>query len=236
MRKLVIITGASGGIGSELTKLIAKNNEEYLCHAFARNANKLTHVLGDTRFQNISPIICDFSTDCNELFNSWLQSTHWSEICETVLVLNAFTISPISSISSLKESSILENIKVNIISQIGLVRAVLMRCRLDKLPLRIIQLDSGAAYRPIRGWGLYCAAKAYMSMFLRTLQLEENISVTLFDPGVVDTNMQQEIRAATPDVFPDVDLFRDYHVNGQLADPAKVAYEIYTRYIQQWDP
>jgi NAD(P)-dependent dehydrogenase (short-subunit alcohol dehydrogenase family) len=64
---------------------------------------------------------------------------------------------------------------------------------------RIINLSSGAALRPLEGWSAYCAAKAGLAMLTRSLALEygeAGIRAFGFAPGVVDTDMQAEIRAS----------------------------------------
>mgnify|MGYP000082206894 CR=1 FL=1 len=42
-------------------------------------------------------------------------------------------------------------------------------------------------------------------------------------PGVVDTEMQSEIRAASPGAFPELQKFVDYKAEGKLLDPEFVA-------------
>jgi NAD(P)-dependent dehydrogenase (short-subunit alcohol dehydrogenase family) len=59
----------------------------------------------------------------------------------------------------------------------------------------IVNLGSGAALLPVRGRAAYCAAKAGLVMFSKTLALElatENIRVNALCPGAIDTPMLRE--------------------------------------------
>src|SRR5690606_15700892 len=63
----------------------------------------------------------------------------------------------------------------------------------------IVNLSSGAAHRPMEGWSAYCAGKAGLAMVTQSLALEygaRGIRAFGFAPGVVDTDMQGEIRAS----------------------------------------
>ncbi len=59
----------------------------------------------------------------------------------------------------------------------------------------IVNLGSGAALRPVHGRVAYCAAKAGLVMFSKTLALElaaDNIRVNALCPGAIDTPMLRE--------------------------------------------
>jgi benzil reductase ((S)-benzoin forming) len=71
-------------------------------------------------------------------------------------------------------------------------------------------------------------------MYLKGLQLEEEIEVVSYDPGVVDTNMQALIRSTDKDKFQFVQKFEDYYKNGSLNSPQKVAEDIWKRYLIDW--
>src|SRR5690625_7330881 len=67
-----------------------------------------------------------------------------------------------------------------------------------------------------------------MNMNTQTLRIEQGElqtgnKIIAFSPGVMDTNMQGEIRASHYDDFIDVDQFKAYHKNDQLLDPNVVA-------------
>ncbi len=232
MSKLMIVTGACGGIGRELVKRIVLE-EGLRCCAFVRDAEKLCKVVGSDCFQKTIPIVHDFEA-VSDQWKKDVESLLSPEVREVTLILTACLIGPISKVSDLPSEEIQRNIMTDVMSQVLLVQRLTACCKGKSLPLKIVQLDSGAAYRPICGWSLYCAAKAYMSMFLKTLHAEKEAQVVLYDPGVVDTDMQRQIRTSTQENFPDVELFRKYHMDGKLKNPAAVAREIYERYIIDW--
>lgn len=121
-------------------------------------------------------------------------------------------------------------------SQARLVDDVIYMADKFHLTVRIIQFDSGATYRPIGGWALYCASKAYMSMYLKVLASERmDCKIVLFDPGVVDTGMQQNIRDADTEAFKDRPAFEQYKQDGKLNTPDEVADFVVRHYIENWD-
>lgn len=73
------------------------------------------------------------------------------------------------------------------------IRAVLPSLR--KTRGRIILTSSGAAINAYQGWGCYGASKAVLNHIALTLAVEEpDVTTISVRPGVVDTEMQREIR------------------------------------------
>ncbi|MGK9939449.1 SDR family NAD(P)-dependent oxidoreductase, partial [Salmonella enterica subsp. enterica] len=86
---------------------------------------------------------------------------------------------------------------------------------------------SGAARRPVEGWSAYCAGKAALDMFARSvnaeyasLRAERGVRAVALAPGVVDTGMQAAIREAD---FAQVERFRSLKANAQLTSPDEAA-------------
>ena len=75
-------------------------------------------------------------------------------------------------------------------------------------PLNVVHLTSGAARRAIPRWGAYCMTKAAAAMGWQVLSQEnDNVTVHLVDPGVVDTDMQAGLRAkGDPNAAPETAL------------------------------
>lgn len=221
---MVIITGATGGIGAALTRKVLLSGKP--CFAVVRNANKLGNALSGLDRSKL--FVVDYQLNS---FAEALSGATPPQISQIALVLSAFDISPIKRAAELTKEEIRKNIEFNIAEQIEItIKALEFSISVD-CPLRIINLDSGAAYRPISGWSMYCAGKAYMNMFLKVFSQENGISLALYDPGVVDTKMQETIRAADQRHFPSVEKFIDLHLSNRLHSPDEVAEDILKRYL-----
>jgi NAD(P)-dependent dehydrogenase (short-subunit alcohol dehydrogenase family) len=115
-----------------------------------------------------------------------------------ILVNNAGVIDPIAEVAASDPAAWAQNISINLIGAYNVVRAVLpdMLSRGGGL---IVNVSSGAAYRPLEGWSAYCAGKAGLAMLTRSIALEtagKGIRIFGFSPGTIDTDMQVKIRAS----------------------------------------
>lgn len=91
---------------------------------------------------------------------------------------------------------------------------------------RMVNISSGAAHQGIPGWGMYCTSKAALFMLGQLLKdelVQRNIWFGSVRPGIVDTPMQEEIRALKPESFPMVEQFRQYKATGALVTSELVA-------------
>ena len=91
----------------------------------------------------------------------------------------------------------------------------------------IVNISSGAGSYPIGSWSTYCAAKAGLSLFTEVMQVDHpDLHCFAISPGIVDTEMQGEIRRLDQNDFPDKQRFIDYKNKGELSQPAEVAQKI----------
>jgi NAD(P)-dependent dehydrogenase (short-subunit alcohol dehydrogenase family) len=93
---------------------------------------------------------------------------------------------------------------------------------LRKTAGRIVITSSGAAVHSYSGWGPYCASKAALRSIGETLGLEERTITTVsVRPGVVDTEMQRELREQHLSVLDEVDQmkFGSLKKDGKLLRP-----------------
>ena len=227
MNKLTtfVVTGASGGIGKALTMhLLKQYAEAYFvlmqrCGPPQELCDRVLTVEMDFANPKTEEMIPD---ECRQKI-----------LCadEVFLILCSGMIEPIGKVGELHAQVLQDSVFVNVLASAKLINEVL---GMAAGKLKVIQLDSGAAYRPIDGWAAYCAAKAYLSMYLRVVKEEGKAQVVCFDPGVVDTQMQAQIRGASREQCKDVQRFKEYHALGQLRLPQDVAEQITDRYILQW--
>jgi NAD(P)-dependent dehydrogenase (short-subunit alcohol dehydrogenase family) len=90
----------------------------------------------------------------------------------------------------------------------------------------LVNLSSGAATKTYWGWAAYCASKAAVDQLTRVVALEEEgnglLAFSVY-PGLVDTDMQAAIRAASEADFPDGPRFRRAKEENRFNSPAWVA-------------
>ncbi len=134
--------------------------------------------------------------------------TSWSEVDEAVSLLaghfggiggvvnNAGTIQPIGRIEDTDPAAWAKLVEVNVTGAYHGVRAVLPHLSDGGV---VLNVSSGAAVRPMEGWSAYCASKAALAMLTQSVHHEHGgrgVRAYGFRPGVVDTGMQEEIRAS----------------------------------------
>ena len=115
-----------------------------------------------------------------------------------ILVNNAGVIEPIGPIAESDPGVWRRNIEINLIGAYNAVRAILPKM-IAAGHGTLINVSSGAAHRPLEGWGAYCSAKAGLAMLTTVIMLEtagSGVRVFGLSPGVIDTDMQGRIRSS----------------------------------------
>ncbi len=204
----IFITGVSKGLGKEFV-------DYFLTAGHLVTGIGRSHSFDHTNFNFIH---CDLS-NVNEVKSVKFDCKE----NEVVLINNAGIIGNIKRISDQNESDIQEVMTVNAIAPMILCQGFLRQTN-DDNKLTIINISSGAANRPIPSWAAYCSSKIAMDRFSETIYLEEqekgrNINVFSVAPGVIDTSMQEKIRATNKVDFSSLDNFRSLHENGELTSP-----------------
>ena len=87
---------------------------------------------------------------------------------------------------------------------------------------RVLNISSGLGRRAMAGQASYCAVKAGLDHLSRAIALDEaqqanGARAVSLAPGVIDTDMQVQLRGAGPEGFPDHELFVQMHSGGQLS-------------------
>jgi benzil reductase ((S)-benzoin forming) len=96
---------------------------------------------------------------------------------------------------------------------------------------RVLFISSGLGRRAMAGSAAYCAQKAGLDHFARALALEEEARpngarVASVAPGIIDTDMQKQLRGADPQRFPERVKFDEFHRSGALDSPAIAAAKV----------
>jgi len=219
--KLAIISGGSRGLGAAL------------CEQYAESGCKLVE------FSRSAPhpfsIRCDFSNpgDLAEVVAEHLEALAEQRFDEIVVISNAATLDPIGPASRRAAIDIQRNLDTSFVSAIMFMTEAVRAFQNVVARKTVINISSGAALKGHAGWSLYCASKAGLENYIRALAAEQALEPRPFsalniDPGVMDTSMQEAIRASAVEDFPTLGRFIELHREGALRHPAKVAEAIRT--------
>jgi 3-oxoacyl-[acyl-carrier protein] reductase len=191
--KVIIVTGASRGIGAAAASALAQAGATVVLTARdATLTQDVARAIGDAAWARP----CDVSDYA--AFAALVAATRARFGRLDGLINNAGVIEPIARVAASDPAVWARNIGINLIGAYHAIRAVLPEM-LASGGGTIVNVSSGAAIRPQEGWSAYCSAKAGLHMLTRSVALEtagQGIRVFGFQPGTTDTDMQVLIRAS----------------------------------------
>lgn len=210
------ITGTSKGIGKAAAELLLED-EKNVVIGLSRSQKIYTH--------NYRHVTLDLAnTDAVKSFDF----EHHDDAKKIVLINNAGTIIEIRRTGYLKDSTIESSMNVNLISPCILINKFIKTYSDFHGKKIILNVSSGAGKYPVDAWSAYCASKAGLDLFSSVVAEEQKITAGDFRifsvaPGVVDTDMQSDLRKIDKKEFSRVDDFIGYKEKGQLYSTEYVA-------------
>lgn len=109
------------------------------------------------------------------------------------VILNAGVLDPVAKVADAKLEDWRKLYEINLLSPLALSAAAIPHLRSTKG--RIVFVSSGASVHPYHGWSAYGSSKAALNHLANTIQAEEpDLFAVSIAPGVVDTEMQSDIR------------------------------------------
>ncbi len=225
-KSLLILTGHSKGLGRALMDFYL-NKTEFQVLAVSRTTLGISH-------PNLTEISLDLG-DLEVLETKLPDIFPKDEFKEIILINNAGVIGEIKPIGKLDPKKLRNSVNVNLLAPMYITNAFKDAYR-DSAALKMVcNISSGAASKPVSGWGGYCSTKAALAMFTMVASKESstpNFKFYSLAPGIVDTEMQGDIRNAESSDFPEIEKFRGYKENGNLSTPEEVAEKIATMLSQ----
>lgn len=220
---VIIITGGSKGIGKAIAKKYV--NKNYKVYSLARSTSDL---------KNVTQITVDLSNlkDTEACFKNLLEKIKKQIITSITLINNAGRLGKISTIENLTSNDITNTIQLNIATPIVLTSLFIKSTQSITCKKQVINISSGAATKPYEGWSVYCTSKAAIDMLTKTVASEQKLikngvkCIALY-PGVVDTNMQSQIRETSESDFKNLQRFINLKENKELYTTEFVADTIY---------
>ncbi|CAM4201825.1 SDR family oxidoreductase [Zobellia nedashkovskayae] len=191
--KVIIITGASSGIGEATALKLSKEGAKVVLTA--RREEKLEELKKKIENQGGEALIVTGDvtkkSDYEELVKKTLE-----EFKTIDALINNAGLMPLSFVEKLKTDEWEKMVDVNIKGVLNGVAAVLPTMIKNKGG-NIINISSSAAHKYFPGGAVYCATKSAVKMFSEGLRQElapkYGINVTSIEPGAVSTELTNTI-------------------------------------------
>ena len=221
----VIITGAGRGLGRAIA--LAVSREGAGVTIMSRSGDELKAVAREMPDSAAEPLIVEGdvarSEEVSDLVNR--STERFSKV--DVLVNNAAVIGPSRFLEDADVESWKRTIDINLSGAFFCARSA-APVMAESGGGRIINISSGLGRIPFPRFCAYSVSKAGIIQLTRSLSEELkplNIQVNAIDPGVMDTSMQEEIRALGASVLGEsvYERFVEYKNAGALKNPAEVA-------------
>ena len=161
----------------------------------------------------------------------WLREQPGSSFASATLINNAGVIPRIGPLSEADADDLSHALRVGLEAPMQLTSAFLRATANWPVQRKVLNISSGLARRAMASQAGYCAAKAGMDHFTRCVALEEALKnngakLCSLAPGVIDTGMQEQLRAADSNAFPDQASFLNLKSSGALASADEAAQKV----------
>lgn len=222
-----IVTGASRGLGVALCRQLLEEGRSVI--ATARASEPPAELAGGER---LTWHAGDLSTTAGalDLAAAVRRSIDYRGASSILLINNAGMIAPVGPLARLDRSQIVPHLTVNVAAPMVLAGELLADVEEsgNRVPATIINVTSGAAEKPYFGRAVYCAGKAGVDMFTKTLAREFADRglphrVWAVRPGAVDTDMQRYSRELPDEATGEREKFIRLKAEGKLLAPEKSA-------------
>lgn len=223
--KAAIITGAGRGLGRAIALAMAQEGARVTI--LSRTEPELTEVAASIRQLGgtcqIFPGDVSLESDVSRMVKATLESFGRVDI----LVNNAAVIGPVRFLEDADTTAWRQTLGVNLDGACFCARQLVPHM-LEQGAGKIINIASGLGEMPFPRFCAYGVSKAGIIQLTRSLSQElksGNIQVNAIDPGVMNTSMQEQIRALGPELLGQevYDNFLYYWKSGGLRNPADVA-------------
>lgn len=227
-RHLFILTGASRGMGLAMASKLLKPGNTLLCIS-RKTSDVLTREAsssGATLLQWTQDLA--HGAVASARLNQWLREQSAAGFSSAVLINNAGMIPGIGPLSEGDAGDLRQALRVGLEAPMQLTAAFLSATERWPARRKVLNISSGLGRKAMASQAAYCAAKAGMDHFTRCVALEEALkpngaAVCSLAPGVIDTDMQTQLRRADASAFPDQQAFIGLKNKGLLSSPEEAA-------------
>ncbi|GAB3777444.1 SDR family oxidoreductase [Ramlibacter monticola] len=228
MTHLTILTGASRGMGLAMARQLLAAGHDLLCISRRTSEELAQQAARAARHCEQWPQDLARAATAAARLETWLEGQDSGRFASVTLINNAGLIPRIAPLEEIPAEQLAEAMRVDLEAPMLLAAAFLQATAGWKVPRRILNISSGLGRRAMASQAAYCAAKAGLDHFSRCIALEQarqdnGARICSLAPGVIDTDMQVQLRGADPDLFPDMGNFVGLKDKGMLTSPEEAA-------------
>ena len=231
---LSIITGSSRGLGAALVAQRLLPGHRVL--GIARQINPALQAQADAAGIPLEqwPLDLTDGVAAAQRLQDWLAGLDGSQIASATLINNAGVVGQLAPLDLVPLSVLSQALRVGLEAALLLTAAFLDASRDWPGARRVLNISSGLGRNAMAGSAVYCAAKAGMDHFSRAVALEQAAQanparIVAMAPGVIDTDMQAELRGSDPALFPERSRFLQLQADGVLVSPQDCAARLLAR-------
>jgi len=228
---LTVITGASRGLGRAVAERLLAPGQRLLCIS-----RQLDAPLAD-KAREAGAELEQWSLDLADpvaaaaRLGAWLAALDPQDFDSATLINNAGTVGRPRPLSQARAEDLSNALRVGLEAPMLLTSAFLAATREWRGQRKVLNISSGLGRNAMASQAPYCAAKAGMDHFSRAVALEEKqvangARIVSLAPGVIDTDMQAQLRASEAGMFPDRALFERLKAEGRLDSPETAAAKV----------
>jgi benzil reductase ((S)-benzoin forming) len=221
---LFIVTGASRGMGRAIAELLAAT-EGHLVLGLSRQAPAAPPRIEQWAVDLAEPL------PVARRLAQWLGAFEPTRFAGASLINNAALLTAPAPLAQADLDALSQATRVGLEAPLMLTAAFLRATRGWTGQRRVLHISSGLGRRGMASSGPYCAVKAGLDNLARAQALEEALQangakVCSLAPGIIDTDMQVQLRGADPAAFPDIETFLGFKSGGMLDSPATAAAKV----------
>ncbi|MCR8957506.1 SDR family NAD(P)-dependent oxidoreductase [Variovorax sp. S2] len=237
--QLTLITGASRGLGRAMAAQLLQAGHMVLGIS-RRQDPQLAELAAKAGAELIQ-----WEQDLSEpvaaaaRLSAWLKTLDGQRFDGVTLINNAGTVGNPAPLASAVPAELAQALRIGLEAPMLLTAAFLGATREWRGARKVLNISSGLGRNAMGSQAPYCAAKAGMDHYSRAVALEEAQSpngarIVSLAPGVIDTDMQVQLRGASAEKFPDRGRFEKLKNEGMLDSPETAAAKV-LKYLARAD-
>jgi benzil reductase ((S)-benzoin forming) len=227
--KLFVVTGTSRGMGAAIAAQLLADPGNTVIGIARRGHDGLGAAAAK------SGAICEqWQADLAEpigvgaRLQGWLGARDGAAFAEATLINNAAMLTRIGPLEECNAEELSAALRVGLEAPLVLTAAFLRATAGWRGPRRVLNISSGLGRRAMAGQATYCAVKAGMDHLSRAVALDQALlgngaRIVSLAPGVIDTDMQAQLRGSSVVGFPDRKMFVELKETGRLSSSHEAA-------------